>query len=117
MTIELPRRGFLLGLGSLIVAPAIVRAGSLMPVKVYRPGIIIGSNSFLLIKQITRDAVRLFCNSNEFIERIDPNFDIHGITSIRLPTNLRVGTKITIKNNGDTPVTLLGVDVNDLHSR
>jgi hypothetical protein len=29
----LARRGFLLGLGSLIAAPAIVRAGSLMPVK------------------------------------------------------------------------------------
>ena len=35
MTIELPRRGFILGLGSLMVAPAIVRASSLMPVKVY----------------------------------------------------------------------------------
>jgi hypothetical protein len=32
MTIELPRRSFLLGLGSLIAAPAIVRIGSLMPV-------------------------------------------------------------------------------------
>jgi len=33
MTIELPRRSFLLGLASLIAAPAVVRAGSLMPVK------------------------------------------------------------------------------------
>lgn len=33
------RRGFITGLISLVAAPAIVRAGSLMPVKVIEPGI------------------------------------------------------------------------------
>lgn len=32
MSIILPRRGFILGLGSLIAAPAVVRASSLMPI-------------------------------------------------------------------------------------
>jgi hypothetical protein len=36
MTLDLSRRGFFAGLGAtLIAAPAIVRAGSLMPVKAY----------------------------------------------------------------------------------
>lgn len=33
MTIEIPRRRFLIGLGALVAAPAIVRASSLMPVR------------------------------------------------------------------------------------
>lgn len=33
MTIELPRRGFLLGVGALLAAPALVRASSLMDIK------------------------------------------------------------------------------------
>lgn len=35
--IELPRRKFITGLASLIAAPAIVRASSLMPVKLFKP--------------------------------------------------------------------------------
>lgn len=35
MTLEMPRRGFLLGASALIVAPSIVRATSLMQVKVF----------------------------------------------------------------------------------
>lgn len=31
--LQLPRRGFLLGLGALVASPAIVRASSLMPIK------------------------------------------------------------------------------------
>jgi hypothetical protein len=34
---ETNRRGFLIGLGAIVAAPAIVRASSLMPVKVLRP--------------------------------------------------------------------------------
>lgn len=34
------RRGFLFGVGSLLAAPAIVRAGSLMPVSVAKPGFV-----------------------------------------------------------------------------
>lgn len=37
--IELPRRQFLTGLASLMVAPAIVKASSLMPVKLFKPAI------------------------------------------------------------------------------
>jgi hypothetical protein len=36
----LPRRGFLVGLASLLAAPAVVRAEVLMPVKVWRPPLI-----------------------------------------------------------------------------
>lgn len=35
------RRGFITGLGTLVAAPAIVRAGSLMPVRVWSPPLII----------------------------------------------------------------------------
>jgi len=45
MTLELPRRKFLIGLVSLIAAPAVVKASSLMPVKVPKlaqPSIIVG---------------------------------------------------------------------------
>jgi hypothetical protein len=37
MTLELPRRGFLLGLGALITAPAIVQISSLMPIRALSP--------------------------------------------------------------------------------
>jgi hypothetical protein len=33
----LSRRGFLAGLSSLLATPAVVRAGALMPIKVWRP--------------------------------------------------------------------------------
>jgi hypothetical protein len=36
----LSRRGFLAGLGSLLAAPAVVRAEALMPIKVWRPPLI-----------------------------------------------------------------------------
>ena len=36
----LPRRGFLIGLASLLAAPAVVRAEALMPIKVWRPPLI-----------------------------------------------------------------------------
>jgi len=60
------RRSFLLGLSSALAAPAIVRVGSLMPVRlvdwdatrIYDP---------LTIHQITREAIRTFVNSNAFI--------------------------------------------------
>jgi len=42
MTIELPRRKFLIGLGSLIAAPAVVKASSLMPVKAYQEPMLSG---------------------------------------------------------------------------
>ena len=73
----LPRRRFLLGLSALIAAPAIVRATSLMPVKVVEengaksmicfPSV----NGLLTLSQITREAVILFKNTNMFLQRVD----------------------------------------------
>ena len=37
MTLILPRRSLLIGLASLITAPAVVRADALMPIKVWAP--------------------------------------------------------------------------------
>ena len=75
MILELPRRKFLIGLASLIAAPAVVRASSLMPVKaLIKPPIVLNriDNSYLSIEEITREAVKLFNQSNEFLK--DYNF-------------------------------------------
>lgn len=88
MTLELPRRKFLLGLGAFIASPAVVKASSLMPVRAYSQGIVIRGNSLLLIEQITRDAVRLFTNSNKFIDKINREYELQYIASVRLPTNI-----------------------------
>lgn len=56
------RRGFITGLTSLIVAPAIVRVENLMPVKVIKP---------LTIDEIAKEVIKLFKNSNCLIEKID----------------------------------------------
>jgi hypothetical protein len=54
------RRGFLVGLGSLLAAPAIVRAASLMPVKAPKPVLLYGGNNSLIMfrKQILREYIR-----------------------------------------------------------
>lgn len=96
---NLSRRGFLGGLLAVVSAPAIVRVESLMPVRaeIIRPtaGEILrirlpndfsvlgenaaaaeyGANSFLNIQMITREAVRLFQNSNAFIQSINSDFE------------------------------------------
>jgi hypothetical protein len=83
------RRGFLAGLAGLFVcAPAIVRASSIMPVKalsLVQEGPVIAypmlgvkpewANSLLTISMITREAIKLFENSNEFIRNIDRQYD------------------------------------------
>jgi hypothetical protein len=66
----LSRRGFFckaaaVGVATL-AAPAIIRLpGLLMPVRTVR------SNSLLTIDQITREAIRLWKNSNAFLPQID----------------------------------------------
>jgi hypothetical protein len=78
MTLELPRRKFLIGLASLIVAPAIVRVESLMPVsnRIIAPVILEPNlNSLLSIREITIEAIKLFKNSNIFLEKIDREYD------------------------------------------
>lgn len=52
MTIELPRRGFILGLAALVAAPAIVRAGSLMPVRNFKTLTLAEYQALLLVSMI-----------------------------------------------------------------
>lgn len=82
----LPRRGFLRGIGALIAAPAIVRAASLMPIGVFGEEEVAyvplqfepGSNTLLPMRMITREAIRLWKNSNEFVAQIDREYAIAG---------------------------------------
>ncbi len=99
----LSRRGIL---GGLICAPAIVRASSLMPIKAFFEAapIIAPSNTLLTINQITREAIRLFANSNAFIQKCnaeyDPEFAFrHSLGSslkIRLPADYSVAVRSTV---------------------
>lgn len=80
---ELSRRGFLGGLLAVVSAPAIVRVESLMQLP--RPEIIRATviplpyktlpNNLLTIDMITREAVQLFRNSNEFIKSINKEYE------------------------------------------
>jgi hypothetical protein len=107
--LEVPsRRGFLAGLGAILAAPAIVRVASLMPVKALAPDFMTldeyaervlaptVNNRLLTIDLITREAVRLFKNSNAFLQSLEnePNaFDLPfrpGATlRVRLPSGYR----------------------------
>lgn len=69
---ELSRRSLFSGLGALIAAPAIVKVASLMPVR----GIVmpVRRGDYLTLAQITREAVKLWCNSNSFITDLDRQY-------------------------------------------
>lgn len=84
----LDRRGFLGGLVAAFAAPAIVHATNIMSIKA--PGLLLpgrydvspsglspvcSKNQLLAINQITREAVRLFRNSNKFIQAIDREYE------------------------------------------
>ena len=62
------------GLGALFAAPAIVKASSLMVVAPTEIITVPAGNSLLTIHQITREACRLFVNSNAFIRQIDRQY-------------------------------------------
>ena len=71
----LSRRGLIAGL---FCAPAIVRASSLMSIKSFgeeeyllTEEMFNSKNSLLTLNMITREAVRLWKNSNQFIMNID----------------------------------------------
>ena len=87
---NLNRRGFLGGLIASIAATAIVKAEILMPIRsIIRPHI------YLTLSQITREAVRLFHNSNMFIANNDGIFAVDGAKIgstllIRLPNDYLV---------------------------
>lgn len=64
------RRSIIKGLVALVAAPAIIKVADLMPVNAaLQPG-----NSLLTIDQITREAVQLFKNSNEFLRKLPEQY-------------------------------------------
>jgi hypothetical protein len=73
MTIELPRRGFILGLASLIAAPAVVMAASLMHVKAPKFGSILRIR--LPNDYVIRDTVRLDVLYGKL--NISPNWNLN----------------------------------------
>jgi hypothetical protein len=81
---DLSRRGIL---GAFIAAPAIVRASSLMPVKqMFAPAAVIPArNTLLTLDQITREAIRLFQNSNTFLANLEPQWGEFHSLRVRLP--------------------------------
>lgn len=85
------RRSFVAGLASLFAAPAIVSASSLMPVSsaVFAPTL--RGSHLLTPHMISREAVRLFCNTNMFIKNIDLQYDeAFGIEGAKIGTQLRI---------------------------
>lgn len=91
------RRSFLAGL---FCAPAIVRASSLMSIVPWEEETVVlhSRNSLLTINMITREAVRLFKNSNQFLANVNyqesfPQPYLPGFGSslrIRLPNDFGV---------------------------
>jgi hypothetical protein len=55
----LPRRGFLVGLASLLAAPAVVRAEALMPIKVWRPPINLFLSGYYGIEMVALNGAEL----------------------------------------------------------
>ena len=91
------RRGFLKGLLFVAAAPAVVRAASLMPVSAELGGdtMTLGhlarANQYLTINDISREAVKLFSESNVFLREIDSQYERIGDTlRIRLPNDYQV---------------------------
>lgn len=75
----LSRRGLIGSLIALTAAPAIVRVESLMklaPTEIIKPQIIPpNSNSILTINMITKEAIKLFKNSNSFIQDVGSQYE------------------------------------------
>lgn len=110
---NLSRRGLLGGLLAVVSAPAIVRVESLMvlPAKIIAPEPVLwlmeekttevwaSGNSLLTIEQITREAIKLFTNSNAFLQSLDEQYNrefatvqarIGDTLQIRLPTDFAI---------------------------
>ena len=75
----LSRRGLIGSLIALTAAPAIVRVESLMklaPTEIIKPQIIPpNSNSILTINMITKEAIKLFKNSDSFIQDVGSQYE------------------------------------------
>lgn len=81
------RRGLLQGLGLVLAAPAIVRVASIMPVRGF--GVEgLHRNGILTMNEITREAIKLWNNSNTFLQARE-DWVLLSETScrIRLPNN------------------------------
>jgi hypothetical protein len=59
-------------IAGLFAAPAIVAVENIMPIRV--PSIWLPSRNVLTLNMITREAIRLFVNSNNFLKQIDEQF-------------------------------------------
>ena len=73
------RRGIIGGLLGLVASPAIVHAASIMPVKA-APLYVPPKNTLLTLNMITREsiireAIRLWKNSNAFMQNIDMQYE------------------------------------------
>ena len=101
------RRGFLAGLVGVIAAPAVVSITNIMPVSAAfaalrtRAQIVEDAlaadvqycaNSLLISNEITRDAVRLFWNSNKFLREFDSQW-----VNMFSKQNVKIGTTIRIR--------------------
>lgn len=127
--IELGRRSLIKGLVALVATPAIVKASSLIacaPTETLTgidwaagddlTGVEINTkytNSILTLQQITREAVKNFCNSNEFIKSLDGQYDrafaeghigtIGDVLRIRLPRDFIVSDGPALSAQDITP--------------
>jgi hypothetical protein len=87
----LARRGFIGGLIGLIAAPAIVKASSLMPVKADLVLPSLGGNNLLTVDMITRESIRMFCNTNAFLKNYDRQFDEEfAVEDAKIGSTLRI---------------------------
>jgi hypothetical protein len=90
------RRSFITGLIGLVAAPAIIQASSLMPIS---SRFIPPRGSLLTLNEITRNAVKLFSNTNQFLGNIDQQFadeferysaEMGKVLRIRLPERFEI---------------------------
>lgn len=82
------RRGFIRGIIGLCAAPAIVRAGSLMPVKVIPELAVTSGNILLTPEMITRQVLKIYHQS--LMEETYRFYEIATQLRIRLPNQYRV---------------------------
>lgn len=102
------RRGFIVGLGALIAAPAVIRVADLMKIASLRQtfGLDLGANEttalsiyrgnrLLAIHEITRQSIEIWAQNNKFIGPFDREFGVSGARigqelRIKLPTGYKV---------------------------
>ena len=97
------RRGFVAGALALMAAPVVVKASSLMRVA---PTDIIRPNSLMSVNEITREAVRLFKNSNVFIEEIERQYrEAFEFYDGAQWDSAKIGTQLRIRLPADYVVT------------